>query len=46
MTVTGRDDGKTLVEARTRWLTLIDPLPADYATILANCTKPEATPGA
>ena len=46
VTITGRDDGKTLVEARTRWMPLIDPLPADYADILAACTKaalPEKT---
>ncbi|MGE0254339.1 MAG: hypothetical protein AB7N54_08545 [Alphaproteobacteria bacterium] len=44
VTVTGRDDGKTQVEARTRWMPVIDTLPATYDAILARCTKPAAPP--
>ena len=39
VTVIGRDDGRTLVEARTRWMPLVDTLPSDFMTILADCTK-------
>ncbi|MSO81622.1 MAG: hypothetical protein EXQ97_08505 [Alphaproteobacteria bacterium] len=39
VTIVGHDNGKTLVEARTRWMPLVDTLPPDFTTILADCTK-------